>query len=133
MKRITICSVIVILSLLSFTHAESTESQKAPLPPAQIVRLDPRFDQLVPADAVVEGVARVEHEEPRTLHRTLHRTHGCHVHQYRSALLWHEHESRSDFRICLSFPPPGLNVCPTGTLMPAVFKPSTSRIPMGIH
>jgi len=41
MKRITICSVIVVLSLLSFTHAKAAEPQRTPLPPAQIVRLDP--------------------------------------------------------------------------------------------
>jgi gluconolactonase len=57
MKRITICSVIVALCpLLSFTHAEAAEPQRTP-PPTQIVRLDPRFDQLVPANAVVEVVA----------------------------------------------------------------------------
>jgi gluconolactonase len=58
MTRVTPFSVVVCFYLLfPCSLALATDQQKQVVPPAQIVRLDPRFDQLVPANAVVEVVA----------------------------------------------------------------------------
>jgi gluconolactonase len=53
----TLAGVLGVAVVLS--AAESGEKQKdEPIPPRKIVRLDPRFDKLVPKDAKVETIAR---------------------------------------------------------------------------
>ena len=50
-------TLIGFLLLLSPTGVTSADSQNSPKPAVTIVRRDPRFNSLIPADAVVEKVA----------------------------------------------------------------------------
>jgi gluconolactonase len=52
-----ILSVVTALCSLLYGTPTGADQQKTPVLPTKIIRLDPRFDQLVPANAVVEVVA----------------------------------------------------------------------------
>src|ERR1051325_3323869 len=49
---------LLLLPILALPSLDAGEKKDDPLPPRKIVSMDPRFDQLVPKDAVVETIAR---------------------------------------------------------------------------
>jgi gluconolactonase len=58
MKRLCCLLLLPIAALVALPTLHSGEKKKDDLPPRKIVRLDPRFDTLLPKDAKVETIAR---------------------------------------------------------------------------